>query len=202
MTDDEVYELAIKRADELSALWMDFLQYDDSQLIITYDKNDWAREEYTDPNTGQEYNDVFFAVTNENFKTYDDIFKIFNQTCTPDYSDTLLKYSYGTAYAEIDGKLYISDTILCRGPLESLGGEYISYEVVGDKIKLNFIVRTFYENVDYATEDEYSIFLENIESEWLISDCKHVFYSDGIYYHGYFWNSFFWDDYDFEYGIA
>ncbi|MCL2086122.1 MAG: hypothetical protein FWH05_00825 [Oscillospiraceae bacterium] len=180
MTDEEVYELAMKRGDELSRLFLDFLNISLRHVSFSCDYKDRKIGEYV-----YYFGDVgqheFFKVNHDTIKTYNDLLELFNKTCTPEYTEFLLKHA-SHQFTDIDGEIYFFETMLTRMVRSDEEVVYNSFEVQGDEIKLNFTVNM--NNHPEGNSDwyiDYSIFLKNIDGEWLVSGCTDV------HTHGYEW---------------
>jgi len=179
MTDDEVRELAVKRSNELHELFMNFLQCDEGKLIFPfeYGKNTVYPVPYLFEDGSEEIFLAFYIAIHDEIKTYDDLYSLFCKTCTPDYSTKLLKFT-SIQYTDFEGKLCFYETELCPGPEVTTGVEYNSYEVEGDRIKLNFTAHLYYDDGDIYIESdhEYSIYLKEIDGEWLVSCCTNIYF--------------------------
>jgi len=177
MTDGEVRELAVKRSNELHELFIDFLQCDEGELVFPFERGKNTVYPvlvlYED---GGGFYGTFYIAIHDKIKTYDDLYSLFCKTCTPDYGTKLLKFTT-IQYADFEGKLCFYETELCAGPEVTEGVEYNSYEVESDKIKLNFTAHTCFLDSDVYMESdrEYSIYLEEIDGEWLVSDCTNIY---------------------------
>ncbi|MCL2108938.1 MAG: hypothetical protein FWH20_06300 [Oscillospiraceae bacterium] len=185
MTHDEINALAIQRADELQGLFLDFMRGSTKDLIFA-DYDGGVMGIYY--GSGDEYELLFAIIADDRFKTLDDLFSAFNQVCTPELSEKLIMYS-GTQYRDIDGKLAVRINESPGDPYLSIeGSKYISYEIIGDEIILNFTVELFFDpRQEHDTwSEEYSLHLKNINGEWLVSNA-HYF---DVITHGYHWKSY------------
>jgi hypothetical protein len=183
---EEIYALAMQRANELAGLFLDFLQFNEYELVFSFDVDNTIGGNRISVN-GYEYIDRFFVVNHETLKTYNDLYMQFNKTCVPELSTRLLKQT-SHYYTDINGQLHFSDTMLARGPMMSIeGGKLVSFNILNEnEILLYFTVDMFYAG-DAAYEGrtiEYSITLKDINDEWLIADCLTL---NAITHHGYEW---------------
>jgi|GEM_PF-2236133 len=181
MTDEEVYELAMKRGDELSRLFLDFLNFSMRHVSFSCDYKDRKIGEHVGY-FGKVSQFEFYKVNHDTIKTYNDLLALFNKTCTPEYSEFLLKHA-SHQFTDIDGEIYFIETMKTRPVRSDEEVVYNSFEVQGEEIKLNFTVNMnfiYTQEIEPSYED-YSIFLKNIDGEWLVSGCTDV------HTHGYEW---------------
>jgi len=188
MTDDEINALAIQRADELQKLFLDFLRLDQWNLPFTFDmQGEHLIAILTDEKGNEFLQGGFFSVVHNEIKTYEDLFSLFTTICTQELSSSLLKKD-GSYYVNIDGKLALGETVLSYPYSKGSQTEYVSYEILDDEIKLNFIAHIIAPVEDAPEEKrEYSIIIKNINGEWLISGLSGI---DALLNHGYFWNEY------------
>jgi len=181
MTDEEIYELGMKRADELHKLYMDFLHYPLDTVSFSYDFKNYVIGKY-ETISGYIYDHYGFTIINhETIKTYSDLFSLFCKTCTLEYSTYLLKHA-SYQFAEIDGQLgfAMNGVEVPMADRSSKGYMLNSFNITAEnEIELKFSLQIdilFGEPEPY--EDgrfiDYSIFLKNIDGEWLISDCTNI----------------------------
>ena len=182
MTDEEIYELGMKRADELHELFMDFLSFRIRDNLV-FNRGNSAKAVYVFEDVG-EIELTFSKVIHDTIKTYDDLYTVFNEVCTPEFSTYLLN-QVSHLYIDIDGSLYFNKNEFLAWPYSHEGGAKLdSFEIVdSNKIKLNFIAKYSGPVSDEIQEKEYAVYLTNIEGAWLVSDCLN------ICFHGYSWNS-------------
>jgi hypothetical protein len=190
MTEEEIYALAMQRADELQRLFLDFLQHELKYLKFSIDKENPVDSTLT-LEDGSEHIVPFYLTSHDTIKTYDHLYEIFNKTCTPELSTWLLKHS-SHYYTDIDGQLGLFETMRTH-PLNCDEVRLDSFVILNyNKIRLDFTADLYWLNdtngyitkVDFPF-DGYSILLEYIDGEWFISDCSGV---NGICTHGYHWN--------------
>jgi hypothetical protein len=187
LSDEEVYELAMRRANELQVLYSDFLiagAFLEERLAFSYDKNNKVLGIFV-TEEGRELTREFFIVIHDEIKTYDDLYSLFGKTFTPQFGKDILRY-FTHFYTDIDGQLaFLPDDITGGNPEDSsAGSQFVSFEVVDERIKLNFsvIIDLFLDEVlEEGRYVDYSIILENIDDEWLIDE------GTDIRTHGYYW---------------
>jgi hypothetical protein len=177
ISDEEVYSLAMTKADELYRLFQEFLIYHRLDLPLPFDE-ETVLGEYIEED-GEVFIFSFYMVNHDTIKTYDDLYNIFLEVCTPEYSTYLLKKA-SHYFTDIDDRLAFYETMFTRGPEECDEVLFIGFEITGDdEIKL-FFSADMYVNlgdegiINDGPPREYTITLTNIDGKWLISDCTNL----------------------------
>lgn len=172
VSEQETIQLGEQKKLELQKLYHDFLTYSKSSLIFM------CSQEYF------EYDGlIYLEIFSSEFQSYSDLYNYFLNFCTPEYSTSLLANSRNY-YRDIDGKLYLTDTMLSDGTISFASSRIDSYEINGDYIIFNctglsddaFALDYNPDNPVHHPEYDVEITftLKNIDGNWFIDSCSNL----------------------------
>jgi hypothetical protein len=172
MSEQEIMQLGEQKKLEFKKLYYDFLTYSKSSLIFECSQHYYVYDGLT-----------YFEILSAEFQSINDLYSYFINFCTPEYSMELIVDSRNN-YRDIDGKLYLTDTMLTDGVIGFVGSGINSYKIDEDKIIFKctgFSDDAFFPdyNADnpvhhYENDIEIIFVLKYVYGNWLIDSCSNI----------------------------
>ncbi|MCM1334362.1 MAG: hypothetical protein NC237_04840, partial [Eubacterium sp.] len=180
LTDEEAFAIGDRCARGLQRLYLDYLYFEEDRLLLKPTGNTAYAAFETEGFSDGEF--LFYEVSSDTIRTYDELEAVFNASCTEEYTKKLLS-GESVFYKSVDGRLFMYPTENCfmgfrnvyLTDRERRGEDEIVFtfaEIADDLLAVS--PSAFYA-ADYERDPSYdrafTMTVVRREGEWLISDC-------------------------------